>query len=111
MPRPWSKFVPRPLNWRWDIVSESFVRYQIARGEDSRQTCLMEQSKLGADVRAIQDRIVSNWSTAKVQEMRSYYHELTSIKKEWNAINRQLLVIEENLELMRKRGKQRGWKL
>jgi hypothetical protein len=111
MPRPWRKFVPRPINWRWDIVSETFVRLQIRLGEESMSTCMSELAQLDVDLNSIQDEILSQWSTASVQVMAAFLDRLKKVKRERNIIERQSDTINASIKLMYQRGRLRGWRL
>ena len=104
-------WIPATRMWRSDLVSEIFVRLQLARARQTYRDTETDLRNLDEDIRNVQQEIKAKWSTATANVMRAFEQRLRGIGRERGHLMYVRKRLRESIDTMLEIGNKRGWKL
>lgn len=104
-------YVPRPNDWNWKAISQTFVELQLAKGRKSYVVLDQDLALLNDDMHKIELEIRAKWAEASVQVMRAFEARAKEIRRERKRIAYLQLLLRQSIDQILERGSLRGWKL
>lgn len=104
-------YIPNVDFWKWELISEQFVKLQLARARESYVQIDGAIRLLDVDRANVEREIRSVWAVANVQHMRAYQSRFKEIAKERKRLHYLRMKLETVINRMLSEGKKYRWTL